>query len=479
VLRASAAAELAGIPSSSLTCEGFLGQAAATSAGLGLPNLPVAVVPGHVDTQPLDLLERNVRTVTAPAVLGNLLTDPENGSDWTEPEPSEVVFSGDFDQVNDYFYRQGWSDGLPIVPPTRERIDRFLQFCDLPADHVLGVVLPDNRAVTVRSVATNGVMAGCRPEYMPVLVAAAEAMADPAYGVEHSGNTPGSETLIVLNGPVASQLGFNDEQGVLRDGFQPNTSVGRWWRLMLRNVAGFRLHETDKATYGGTWRVVLAEGEDTLRRIGWPPRAADHGYRLGDDVVSIARYTGGGVVTSVYGQTPEQMVAYLGDALARSAGWELVFTIGVAGGTYRPLLLLSPVLAETIAAGGWSRDDLKAALFEASRIPAWKFEKYLGEWTNLVPGRRTLQDFVAMRRAPRLYAESTDPERLVPIVTDPAHIGICVTGDRLRTNAYVFAHNGMLGMNCAKPVRLPAGWEAKLAEARRRSSTGGPGGAGR
>ena len=465
MLRASAAAELAGIPSSSLTCEGFLGQASATSAGLGLPNLPVAKVPGHVDTQTLDVLEANIRTVTAPDVLANLTTDPDGGLDWTEPEADEVVFSGDFDQVNAHFYRQGWSDGLPIVPPTRDRVQRFLHFCDLPADHVLGIALPDNRAVTVRSVATNGVMAGCRPEYMPVLVAAAEAMADPEYGVEHSGNTPGSETLIVLNGPIANQLGFNNEQGVLRDGFQPNTSVGRWWRLMLRNVAGFRLHETDKATYGGTWRVVLAENEDCLRRIGWAPRAADYGYQPGDNVVSIARYTGGQVVTSVYGQRPEEMVAYLGDALARSAGWELVFTIGVAGGTYRPLLLLSPVLAETIAAGGWSRDDLKAALYEASRIPAWRFEKYLGEWTNLVPGRRSLQDFVAMRRAPKVYAESRDPNRLVPIVTEPAHLGICVAGDPLRTNAYVFPHNGMLGMNCAKAVRLPADWEAKLAAA--------------
>ena len=99
---------------------------------------------------------------------------------------------------------------------------------------------------------------------MPILVALAEAMCDPIYGVEHSGNTPGAETLIILNGPIIKDLKFNYEQGVLRDGFQPNTSVGRFWRLALRNMAGFLPHKTDKGTFGNTFRVVLAENEDAL-----------------------------------------------------------------------------------------------------------------------------------------------------------------------------------------------------------------------
>ena len=140
----------------------------------------------------------------------------------------------------------------------------------------------------------NGVMAGCRPEYMPILVALIEAMCDPQYGVEHSGNTPGADTLIILNGPIIKQLGFNYTQGVLRDGFLPNTSVGRFWRLYLRNVAGFLLHKTDKATYGNTWRVVLAENEDVLAKIGWEPNSVEMGFEAGDNTVTIARYTGGG-----------------------------------------------------------------------------------------------------------------------------------------------------------------------------------------
>jgi hypothetical protein len=466
VLRASAAAEAAGVPSSSLVCEGFLGQAATTAVGLGMANLPVARVPGHVDTQTLDVLTANIVTVTAPAVIENLVRPVGEAAPVVEPAAREVVFSGSFEEVNRLFVENLWSDGLPVVPPTVDAVERFLAFTDLPPEHSFGPLLPDNRAATVWSVAVNGVMAGCRPEYLPVLVAIVEALADPAYGVEHSGNTPGADTLITVNGPLAAQLGFNHEQGVLRDGFQANTSVGRFLRLYLRNVAGFLPWQTDKATYGNTWRVAMAENEDVLARIGWEPQSTDFGFAPGDNVVTISRYTGGNVLTSVYGQSPEEMVDYLADGLVRLTSWELVFTVGVAGGTYRPLLLLPPVLAETIAAAGWSRADLKAALWERARLPAAAFERYIGQWTNLVPGRRSLTDLVNLGRAPRVFGQSTDPQRLVPITSEPEHLQLAVTGDPLRTNAYVFAHNGMLGFPTAKAVRLPADFEARLARAR-------------
>ena len=181
-------------------------------------------------------------------------------------------------------------------------------------------MLPESRAVTIWSIAVNGVMAGCRPEYMPILVALAEAMADPIYGVEHSGNTPGAETLIILNGPIIKELKFNYEQGVLRDGFMPNTSVGRFWRLALRNIAGFLPHKTDKGTFGNTFRVVLAENEDALARIGWPPNSADMGFATGDNTVTITRLTGGGVFPSVTGSTPEEMMPYIADGVAEQTG---------------------------------------------------------------------------------------------------------------------------------------------------------------
>ena len=456
------------MPTASLVCEGFRGQAATTATGLGLPGLPTALVPGHVDVQSADELRQNVAAVTVDAVIRNLTEAPARvGVAAVEPAPDDVVFEGTLDEVNRFFYENDWSDGLPIVPPTPDRVAEFLRFCDRPGETSLGVLLPDRRRATIWNVAVNGVMAGCRPEYMPILVALAEAMADPRYGVEHSGNTPGAETLIILNGPLIKELGFNYEQGALRDGVQANTTIGRFWRLYLRNVAGFLHHRTDKGTFGNTWRVVLAENEDALRRIGWSTIAEDEGVRAAN-AVTISRYTGGGVIASVFGNTPQRMLPYLADAIVTKVGWELLFTVGMGVGSQRPLLILSPILAETLAKGGLDKARLKERLFELARVPAAKLERYVGEWTNLVPGRPTLTGLVKAGQVPAVFAESDDPERLVPIVCRAEDLMIAVSGDPLRTNAYAFAHNGILGYPTTKPIRLPAEWPRLLREARAR-----------
>ena len=453
MLRASAAAEAAGIPSSTLVCESFLGLAKAASVGLGMPNLPVAPVPGHPGLQSTEALRSNILGVTLERVIDNLTRAPAAATVGGEPGARDVIVRGSFSEVNEYFIAHELSDGLPIVPPTREKVEAFLEHIDRGPDEVLGVLLPDSRAATVWSVAVNGVMAGCRPEYMPVLVALVEAMADPAYGVEHSGNTPGGETLIVLNGPVIKALGFNYTQGVMRDGFQANTTVGRFWRLYLRNVAGFLPHRNDKATFGNTWRVVVAENEDVLAQLGWPSVGADMGCRPGSSSVTIARYTGGNHISSVSGATPEALLPYLADAVVRQYSWQIMFSVGQGNGTLRPLILLSPIIAETIAAGGWSKQDLKQALFDHARITAREFEKILRDWTQKPIWN--LAEEAQAGRIPNVYHESSDPERMVPLVWSPDQYMIAVTGDLGRNSCYVFAHNGVLGFPVAKEIRMP------------------------
>jgi hypothetical protein len=464
VLRASAACEKAGFPTSSLVCEGFLGQAAATSIGLGFPTLPVAMIPGHAGVQSETELRGNVQAVTAEQVIENLTRGGKDESLAVtlsdEPGPRDVVFNGTFEEVNEYFIDKEWSDGLPIVPPTIEKVQEFLSWTDRDPSESLGTMLPASRAATIWATAVNGVMAGCRPEYMPILVALIEAMANEAYGVEHSGNTPGAETLIVLNGPIIKELDFNYTQGVLRDGFRPNTSVGRFWRLALRNMAGFLLHKTDKATYGNTFRVVLPENEDIISEIGWAPHSVEGGFEAGDNTVSVARMTGGTVVPSVSGSTPEEMMPYVADAVAKVVGWELIFTVGsVTFGTLRPALILSPILAQRIAAAGWSKDDVKQYLFDHARLPASKVEAYT-VWTNHPIG--SLEKQVGLGRIPPVFAQSKDPDRLVPIVFTPDDFIVLVSGDVLRTNAYTFCSNGYLGFPTTAGIDLPANWEARL-----------------
>ena len=377
MLRASVAAESAGIPSATLVCESFMTLSKAASQGLGYPNIAVAPVRGHPGLQSKEALQQNVRELTLDGVLNALLKMPAAVSVGGEPGARDVICSGTFEAVNEYFLEHELSDGLPIVPPTVEKVEAFLRHTDRKADEVLGVMLPDNRAATIWSVAVNGVMAGCRPEYMPILVAAVEAMADHDYGVEHSGNTPGGDNLIILNGPVIKALGFNYTQGVMRDGFQANTSVGRFWRLYLRNVAGFLPHKNDKATFGNTWRVVVAENEDVVAKIGWTPNCADYGFAAGSNALSVGRYTGGNHISSVSGATPEELMPYIADAVVRQYSWQIMFSVGQGYDTLRPLLLLSPIIAETIAAGGWSKEKFREELFKRARMPARMFEKIL------------------------------------------------------------------------------------------------------
>lgn len=438
-----------------------MGQAAATSVGLGMPNLPLAMIPGHPGVQSMEELRENVIAVTARQVIDNLLSQPEVMEEVIEPGSRDIVFRGTFEEVNEHYVEREWSDGLPIVPPTLEKIEAFLSYTDRDPDEIIGVVLPASRAVTIWAVAVNGVMAGCKPEYMPILIALAEAMADPVYGVEHSGNTPGAETLIILNGPIIKDLKFNHEQGALRDGFQPNTSVGRFWRLALRNMAGFLPHKTDKGSFGNTFRVVLAENEDALAKIGWPANSADMGFETGDNTVTISRMTSGNVIVSVTGSKPEDIMPYLADAVASATRWEIVFTVGgLTYGTLRPTLVLTPILAQTLARAGWSKDDVKQYLYDHARMTAERVETYTEKWADFPIV--SLKHQVNLGKLPRDFAVSDDPQRMVPIVLDPDDFMVLVSGDPLRTNAYTFAQNGYLGFPTAKKIVLPDDWTERL-----------------
>ena len=165
----------------------------------------------------------------------------------------------------------------------------------------------------------------------------------------------------------------------------------------------------------------------------------------------------------MFGDSAEKVLPYLGNALVTHSGWELIFTVGMATGTYRPLLVLSPLIAETIAKT-MTKQDVQNWLYENARMPAHLFEKYLWGWTNLVPGKRTLNDWVRLGKLPKAFA-GNDPNRLVPVVTRPEHVMIAVSGDPLRSNCYLFVHNGMLGFPTTRTVKLPQQWRSKLRDA--------------
>jgi hypothetical protein len=445
-MRASVVAETAGVPTVSIVCEGFRRQALATGRGLGLDDLPLAVLRGHVDTQSHDEMIELFREHTIEQIVRGL-TEAHDVDDQVSAEPSalEVVASGGIDDIHRLFLDRGWTDGSPFVPPTIARVQALLDGTGHDPFRVIGQARPSGRDITVWSVAVNAVMAGLEQRHLPVVLALAEVLANPQYGVEHSGNTTGADALVVVSGPSIAELGFNSEGGALREGTHANTAVGRWLRLYLRNVCGFTTAEHDKATFGNSTRVVLAEHEATLASIGWPTLATDLGATPGTDTVAVARMNGGLIVGSVFGSSPGEVLPYLANGLVRVTGWELTHVFGLGHRSYRPLLVISPLLARLFARHGWSKDDVRRGLWERAVLPARTWEAFIGEWSNLTAGRRTLSDLVAKGLLHERFAESDDPDRLVPIVADPSEILVAVAGDPDRANAFAFSNDGRHG----------------------------------
>jgi len=452
-MRASVAAESVGVPSVSLVCEGFERQASATGRGAGFDGLPLGVLRGHVDAQDHDEMISYLRDLTLDQIIAGLTIAPVV-SEGTASEPAslDVVATGTIDEINESFTIEGWSDGLPVIPPTQDRVTAFLAASNDNPWRIVGTARPSGRHITVWSVAVNAVMTGCQPRHLPVLLALAEIIADPGYGVEHSGNTTGADALVIVNGPSMAELGFNARQGALREGVHANTSVARWLRLYLRNVCGFTADEHDKATFGNSTRVVLAEDEQTLADIDWQPLSAEFGFERGENVVTMARMNSGLIIGGVFGSTGDAIVPYLADGLVRVSGWDLAHIYALGQGHYRPLLILSPILARTFVRSGWGKDDVKQALFAKARMPAAKFEQLIGEWSNINAGRRTLFELASEGLIPPVFGESDDPRRLVPIVTEASKFLIAVTGDPNRNNAYVMSNDGLHGNWTAKAV---------------------------
>jgi hypothetical protein len=452
-MRAAIAAESAGIPSVSIVCEGFAGQARATARGLGYDALPLAVTVGHVDARSADQMAADFIGSTVDRIVDGLVGDgPTEAVDNTEPAALDIVVRGTVEEVNDHFLALGWTDGNPIIPPTRERVERYLDGSGHDPWKSLGTAPSSGRDLTIWSIAVNAVMAGCRPEHLPVLIAMAEILVDPAYGSEHAGNTTGADALIVLDGPNSSALGFHSGPGAMREGVHANTSVGRWLRLYLRNVLGFRIDEHDKATFGNPTRPVLTEDRACLDDIGWPTLGQHLGLDRDDDVVTMVRTNSGVLIGSVFGATPEEVVPYLADGLVRVTAWDLTHVHGLGTDQYQPLLVLSPLIARLFAGAGWGVARVQEELFLHARIPARSFERYIGAWTNLSAGRPTLDRLVADGALPPVFARSDDPDRPVPIVTRPQRLLVAVAGDPTRANAYAFSNDGPHGWWTAKRI---------------------------
>ncbi|MDR1204000.1 MAG: hypothetical protein LBL26_00760 [Peptococcaceae bacterium] len=450
VTRTSILVEKLGIPTVTLCCDGFQTAGGFNAAGEGYPNLPYAVHPGHVNFFTDEEIYKNAAEVMTDQVVKALTVQPADAKPVKEPGMRDIVFSGNLKEVNDFYYMREWSDGLPVIPPVIEEVEKFLRFTARPAGSVVGVLKPDNREATIWNIAVNGVMSGCRPEYMPVLIAIVEGLCDPDFGQEHLGQTPGTETLIIINGKIIKDLEFNYTQGILRPGFQANTSIGRFLRMYIRNVCGFLPHKADKGCFGDNFRIVLAENEDAIAEAGWQPLSADRGFKTGDNVVTLTSVTERTQLIESGMPTAE---GTLENIAKRMADNHLFIQFFFRGQKTRPLIILTPLVVKELAKAGYTKEKIKRYLYENAKLkPADMSGKEIARF------QKGIED----GSWPEQLGTSADPNRYVQMVSDPDDLQIAVSGDPARDHTLVCAQNGFIGYPVSKKIELPSDWDAML-----------------
>jgi len=375
-----------------------------------------------------------------------------------EAKPGEIVFSGTLDEVNEFLHRRQWTDGLPVMPPTLEAVDEMLKYTDRSPDEVVGVLPPANRQATVRSIAVNGVMAGCRPEYMPVLLAVVETIAEPRFGLQHAGSTAGWTPLIILNGPIIKELDFNCGQGVLRPQRQANITVARFLRLAMVNIAGYLLGATDMATFGRNYFPVLAEAED---ESPYEPLSVDRGFKRGSNVVTILS-----ALSMSYHftsqETADEHLRILATEAVRELGGQYVQVMTIFGPEVSPLLCLSPLVASIIAEAGYSKSDIRQYIYDNAKIPAYQFDK---ELAGLWPGF-TACKAVKQGKLPESFCVTEDPARMLPVLHSPEELLIVVSGSSTRNRNFIVSQTGNQGLAVSKEIKLPPNWEQLLNKAK-------------
>ena len=380
--------------------------------------------------------------------LGNVKISPAHRGG--EHKPREVVFRGSIDEVNAHFYDQQWTEGLPVIPPTLERIDAFMQHTRRKPEEVIGVLLPERREATVWNVAVNGVMSGCLPEYMPVLLALVDAVADPEFRIEDHGSTPGWEPLIVISGPVTQALDFNFGTGVMRAGRRANTAIGRFLRLYTRNIAGLRIPpgETDRAGIGNPFNVVIAEAEDFVRSIGWPTYGMERGLKEGESGVTVQSMIGASAPMAGHGSEGNDLLGYL-DPMADVFGKAILgywVHTAVAFAHWDPLIIMNPQIAKLAADKGWSKNDIRNYLYERAKILARDVE-FRGRFVNIDLASQLEKGIV-----PAAYGTSKDPDRLVPCFYTPESIGIVIAGNPATTWQRGYMNNHEQGAAVTKKI---------------------------
>ncbi len=395
----------------------FTGLGRSQAKALGFPKLPIAVVPHPFGIRTRDEI-RNIAAQCVDDVARLLCEIPEVDTTamaaGAAARAQTIEVEDDLEAFNRLMLDRHWSDGLPLIPPTRERVERMLRQTQRSAHETVAAVAPAFGVATVERIAINAVMAGCYPEYLPVLIAATEAISTPDFnlrGIQATTN-PGAVWLIV-NGPVAAKLGVNSGGNCLGPGAWANATLGRAMRLIQQNIGGGLPGEMDKATQGqpGKYTFCCAENEAANP---WEPLHVERGFARDSSTVTVVGALGTWNMNT-HAKDSGDLLRVIADTMTFPASSDFVY-----GG--EPWLILAPEHAHILHRDGLTKADVKRRLWEQARLAGH---------------RMSAKDFGRAQCGRRAELGEITRETLLPITARPGNIGILVAGGPGTHSVYV------------------------------------------
>ncbi|MCC7081504.1 MAG: hypothetical protein IT530_12595 [Burkholderiales bacterium] len=448
-MRPAAEAEKLGIPAVVVTTTGFTSIARAAARAQGLSDVRIAEYPGPVGVHADELIVKNVEEVLFPRIVEQLTKAAteypaaaiENerrrqpaaggaGAARGDSGSGAAVCEGSFEEINRYFREREWSDDLPLVPPTMDRVESFLEHTARAPDEHIAVLPQANLIATPLNIAANAVMAGCRPDAMPLLIAAVEAIAENRYNLNNIGTTWGVLPFLLINGPRLERWGIETGGQLVSRG--ENRAIGRALGLIIRNIAGYRLGRNYMGTFGYPLSFVIAEND---AENPWEPYHVEHGFSKDDTAVTACGTVTWGWPPAIYGadrtaaQTALRFLALEArnkPCLARLA------ERGPNGFQNMITLLIAPPVAKALAAEGYSKQKIREYVYENARVPYEELEfllKYGHSEAFTIPA--------AVERG--LYPEEYLGKQgeLLRVIPSPETVHVVVCGDPNRNRVMV------------------------------------------
>jgi hypothetical protein len=429
------------LPTVTLVNAGFLNDARSASSSKGWPGVRIVPTMVPCESSVTEDIESGVNSAMD-AIVGALtqpLSQEEKAPESIETEnPSRIIFRGDLEEVNRFYYKRGWTDGLPIIPPTESAVKEMVSGTDLPVSHLVGKLLPRLGKATIEKIAINAVMAGCLPTHLPVLIAAVEILADPRSRFGTFAQSTGSwSPCWIINGPIRKNLNINSGSGALSPGDIANATIGRALGLIIKNLGGIRKGVEDMGVLGnpGKYSLVIAENEE---ENPWEPLHVERGFQKEESTIALS-YPNCYVQVWPYSSDDEGIMRAIIYNLTSGAGFTL---------------LLTPPHARTLFRQGWSKKDIKASIAAYSRVPPFKLGSYWG--MSKGPRKSPASNGQIGSYGAKIPAKEMEE---FPIIQGPEEIQIIVAGG---PGAFIGqlaggtdSSDGMI-----TKIRLPANWDA-------------------